>query len=114
MPNQATHRKLYEFLRECELENRHFTLDAVASATALSEVSVRTYVSQKLSGRCVERIDAQHFAARGIARMPWVDFQGLMSQKAPVLRQNRMPVVLTPVREADLGRGNTKKPAGAS
>jgi len=83
MPNQATHRKLYEFLRECELENRHFTLDAVASATALSEVSVRTYVSQKLSGRCVERIDAQHFAARGIARMPWVDFQGLMSQKAP-------------------------------
>jgi hypothetical protein len=83
MPKQDTHRRLYEFLKECELEKRHFTLDAVANTTALSEVSVRTYLSKKLLGRCVERIDEQHFAARGIARMPWADFQSLMSQKAP-------------------------------
>jgi hypothetical protein len=82
MAGSSNQRKLFEFLREREINNAPFTVPLVAERTGLSEASVKTYVSKKLLGRWVERQDATHFRVNGVARMSPGEFAALMSQKA--------------------------------
>jgi hypothetical protein len=78
---KPTTRRLFEFLRQREQDQKSFTIAVAAEATGLSEESVRTYVSKKLRDRYVWREDSKHYAVRGMSGVTLDEFVGVMTQK---------------------------------
>jgi hypothetical protein len=81
----ANQKRFHEFLGTAELEKRTFSVEEAASATGLSEASVKTYLSKKLKGSWAEPVTGVggiRYEVKGIASMSWPEFQRLMTQKA--------------------------------
>lgn len=79
---RTTQKKLLEFLKDCERNQRPFTVADAADASGHSETTIRTYLSKKLVGHWVEKARDGHYRAKELLVVTPLEFEAHMSQKA--------------------------------
>lgn len=79
---RSKQKKLLEYLKGCEREQRPFSVADAAGASGHSESTIKTYLSKKLVGRWVEKARDGWYRAKAILAVSPEEFEAHMSQKA--------------------------------
>lgn len=77
---KETQRRLFEFVKSCEVSDHAFTIEEASEASGLSVRSVRTYLYKKLVGRWVAVRDERTYKASGLLPVSPERFAAVMSQ----------------------------------